>query len=87
MPTHSNRNSIPKPLNIEATRETRSSLKISLVNLVLVTSYTKNHAVKNTPIPKRIIVKLGNTAGLIGETYLDMDSIAIWAVMFTIIFW
>lgn len=74
MPTHNIRNRIPKPENMAATSETRSSLNRSLVNFVLVTSYTKNQAVKNTPIPKSITVRWGKTAGFTGETYLDIVS-------------
>lgn len=38
MPTHKRRNKTPKPENIAATKETNNSLKMSLVNFVLVTS-------------------------------------------------
>lgn len=76
MPTHNNKNSIPKPENIAATSDKRSSLNKSLDTLVLVTSYTKNHAVKNIPIPSKSIVRCGNTAGLIGEAYRTIDSIS-----------
>lgn len=75
MPTHKRRNRTPKPENMAATKETRSSLKISLVNLVLVTSYTKNHAVKKIPIPNNTNARIGNITGFTGETYLVIDSI------------
>lgn len=75
---------MPNPENIAATRDTKSSLNRSLVNFVLVTSYTKNQAVKNIPIPSSITVKCGKTAGLTGETYLDIDSTCtIFAFTFT----
>lgn len=74
MPTHSNRNNVPKPEKIAATKDTSSSLKMYLVFFVLVTSYTKNQAVKKTPIPNRTIAKCGKTAGLTGDTYLVIDS-------------
>ena len=76
MPTQSNRNNTPKPENIAATKEINSSLNISRVNLVLVTSYTKNQAVKNTPIPNSTTASRGKTAGFTGETYLVIDSIS-----------
>ena len=76
MPTQRSRNSTPKPENIAATREISNSLNMSLVNFVLVTSYTKNHAVKNTPIPSNTTANSGNTAGFMGETYLVIDSIS-----------
>lgn len=78
IPTHNRRKRIPKPEKIAATNDTRSSLNMSLVNFVLVTSYTKNHAVKNIPIPRRMTVRWGNTAGFTGETYLDIDSSSIY---------
>jgi len=77
MPTHKSKNSAPNPEKNEATRETRSSLNSERELLVVVTSYTKNQAVKNTPIPSRTTVRWGNIAGLIGDTYLDIDSISI----------
>ena len=49
---------------------------MSLVNFVLVTSYTKNHAVKNIPIPNSTTANNGKIAGFIGETYLVIDSIS-----------
>lgn len=61
---------MPNPENIEATKATSNSFLRLLVRLVLVTSYTKNHAVKNIPIPSNTTVKCGNTAGLTGEAYL-----------------
>lgn len=76
MPTQSSKNNTPKPENIAATREISNSLNISLVNLVLVTSYTKNHAVKNIPIPSKTTASIGKTAGFMGETYLVIDSIS-----------
>lgn len=78
IPTHNRRKRIPKPEKIAATNDTRSSLNMSLVNFVLVTSYTKNHAVKNIPMPRRMTVRWGNTAGFTGETYLDIDSNSIY---------
>lgn len=41
----------------------------------LETSNTKNHAVKNVPNISRTDAKCGKLAGLMGEIYLDMDSI------------
>ena len=76
MPTHKRRNKTPKPENMAATKETSSSLKMSLVNFVLVTSYTKNQAVKKIPIPNNTSARTGNIAGFTGETYLVIDSIA-----------
>lgn len=76
MPTQSNRNNTPKPENIAATKDINSSLNISRVNFVLVTSYTKNQAVKNTPIPSSTTASRGKTAGFTGETYLVIDSIS-----------
>lgn len=76
MPTHKRRNKTPKPENIAATKATNNSLKISLVNFVLVTSYTKNQAVKKIPIPNKTKARSGNIDGFIGETYLVIDSIA-----------
>ena len=35
---------------------------------VIHTSYTKNQAVKKSPIPSRTRVRWGKTAGLMGET-------------------
>lgn len=74
MPTHRSKNNTPNPENIAATNEINNSLNISLVNLVLVTSYTKNHAVKNIPIPSNTIASNEKTAGFTGETYLVIDS-------------
>lgn len=76
MPTHNNKNRIPKPENREATSDNNSSLNRSLDNLVLVTSYTKNHAVKKMPMPRRSSVRCGKTAGLIGDVYRTIDSIS-----------
>lgn len=76
MPTQSNRNNTPKPENIAATKDINSSLNISRVNLVLVTSYTKNQAVKNIPIPNNTTASSGKTAGFTGDTYLVIDSIS-----------
>lgn len=67
MPTHSNKKRIPNPENNAATRDRRSSLNRSRDSLVLVTSYTKNHAVKKMPMPRSSSVRCGNTAGLIGD--------------------
>jgi len=55
MPTESIKNMRPKPMNRDAAREMSSSFDNSRVNLVLVTSYTKNHAVKNIPNSSRIV--------------------------------
>lgn len=77
MPTHKSKNNTPNPENTAATKDISNSLNISLVNLVLVTSYTKNHAVKNTPIPSNTIPSSEKTAGFIGETYLVIKSISI----------
>lgn len=77
MPTHKSKNNTPNPENIAATKEIDNSLNISLVNLVLVTSYTKNHAVKNIPIPSNTIASREKMAGFTGETYLVIDSISI----------
>lgn len=49
---------------------------MSRVNFVLVTSYTKNQAVKNIPIPSSTTASSGKTAGFTGETYLVIDSIS-----------
>lgn len=76
MPTQSSRNNTPKPENTAATKEINSSLNISRVNFVLVTSYTKNQAVKNIPIPNSITANSGKTDGLTGEMYLVIDSIS-----------
>ena len=76
MPTQSRRNCIPNPENIAATKDTNNSLKMSLDIFVAVTSYTKNHAVKNTPIESSNSARWGNTAGFTGETYLAIDSIS-----------
>lgn len=54
---------------------------MSLVNFVLVTSYTKNQAVKKMPIPNRTTVKWGNTAGFTGDTYRVIDSISAWKII------
>lgn len=74
IPTHNNKNNIPNPEKIAATKDNNSSLKMSLVNFVLVTSYTKNQAVKKIPIPSNTNVRCGKTAGFTGETYLTIDS-------------
>lgn len=39
MPTHNRRNKTPNPIKTDATSDTNNSLKISLVNLLEVTSY------------------------------------------------
>lgn len=67
IPTESNKNNIPNPENIEATNATSSSFLRLRVCLVLVTSYTKNHAVKKIPIPSKTRVKWGKTAGFTGD--------------------
>lgn len=77
MPTHKSKNNTPNPENKAATKEIDNSLNISLVNLVLVTSYTKNHAVKNIPIPSNTTASSEKMAGFTGETYLVIDSISI----------
>lgn len=54
-----------------------NSLKItppSLPVFVRDISNTKNHAVKKTPIAVSMVAKCGNTAGLIGDTCLTIDS-------------
>lgn len=61
------RHNIPKPENTAATKATAASLTISRVYLLLVTSYTKNHAVKKVPIPNNINVRWGRRAGLTGD--------------------
>lgn len=48
---------MPKPENIDATNDNRSSFLISLDSFVLVTSYTKNQAVKKIPMPSKTKVK------------------------------
>ena len=48
--------------------------KLSLVNFVDVTSYTKNQAVKNSPIPSKTSVSVANIAGFTGLTYRAIDS-------------
>jgi len=68
IPTHKRRNRRPKPLKTDATSATESSLKMSLVNLVEVTSYTKNQAMKKMPMPSRTRERWGNIAGLTGLT-------------------
>lgn len=68
IPTDNRRNNTPNPEKIEATRATNSSFFKLLVFFVLVTSYTKNQAVKKTPMPSRTNVKCGNTAGFTGDT-------------------
>ena len=44
------------------------------MNLVDVTSYTKNHAVKKRPIARRTNVRCAKIAGLTGLTYRAIDS-------------
>jgi hypothetical protein len=78
MPTDKSRNNTPNPKNNAAKRLMRSSLKITpslKFDFGRDTSKTKNQAVKNVPIAKRTHAKCGKTAGLIGETYLVIDSI------------
>lgn len=41
------------------------------------TSKTKNQAVKNVPIASNTVAKCGNTAGLMGEIYLVIDSMVL----------
>lgn len=77
MPTQRSKNNTPNPENIAATKEINNSLNISLVNFVLVTSYTKNQAVKNIPIPNNTTASNGKIAGFIGETYLVIDAISV----------
>ena len=55
-------------MKTDATNLMRSSFFGSLVNLVDVTSYTKNHAVKNKPIAIRTKVRCAKMAGLTGLT-------------------
>lgn len=74
MPTQRSKNNTPNPENNAATSEINNSLIISLVNFVLVTSYTKNHAVKNIPMPNKTTARTGNIAGFMGETYLVRES-------------
>ena len=50
MPTQRIINNDPRPMKVDAAIEIISSFIMSLVYLVDVTSYTKNHAVKNKPI-------------------------------------
>lgn len=57
IPTVSSRNTMPKPENIEATKAVAISFLILRDTLSLVTSYTKNQAVKNTPIPRSTRVR------------------------------
>ena len=57
IPTQSNKNMVPNPMKMAANNATKSSLYMSLVYLVDVTSYTKNHPVKNNPIPSRRVVR------------------------------
>lgn len=76
IPTHNKRNKIPKPEKKAATKANTNSFNSDLVFLLLATSYTKNQAVKNIPMPRRTMVKCGNTAGLTGDTYRDIDSIS-----------
>ena len=71
------RHNIPKPEKIAATKATDISLHRSRVYLLLVTSYTKNHAVKNVPIPKSIKVRCGRRIGFTGERYGIIKSIGI----------
>lgn len=78
MPTDSKRNRTPNPRNSAANKLISNSLKTTLsfeFNFGRETSNTKNHAVKNVPIPSRTVAKCGNTAGLMGDTNLDIDSI------------
>ena len=55
-------------MKTDATNLMRSSFFGSLVNFVDVTSYTKNHAVKNKPIAIRTKVRCAKMAGLTGLT-------------------
>lgn len=78
MPTDSSRNKTPKPRNTAANKLIKSSLKIRLLLLRPFgrdTTNTKNHDVKNVPMTNRTVAKCGNTDGLIGDTYLESDSI------------
>ena len=68
MPTQRMRKCVPSPMKTDATNLMRSSFFGSLVNLVDVTSYTKNHAVKNKPIAIRTKVRCAKMAGLTGLT-------------------
>ena len=74
MPTHKIKKCDPSPMKMDATTEIKSSLGISLVNFVDVTSYTKNQAVKNSPIPSKTSVSVANIAGFTGLTYRAIDS-------------
>lgn len=67
MPTQINKHNIPQPEKIAATRATDSSFNKSRVYLLLVTSYTKNQAVKNVPMANKISVKCGRRIGLTGD--------------------
>jgi len=69
MPTHKIKKSEPRPMNIDATEEIIISFTKALVYLVDVTSYTKNHAVKNSPIDSKINARCGYVTGLIGLRY------------------
>ena len=74
MPTQSIKKCVPSPMKTEATNLIRSSFIGSRVNLVDVTSYTKNHAVKKRPIARRTNVRCAKIAGLTGLTYRAIDS-------------
>lgn len=53
MPIDSIKNIVPTPMNNELANDNLISFNISRVNFVEVTSYTKNQAVKNSPITIR----------------------------------
>ena len=68
MPTHKMRKCVPRPIKTEATRLISNSFTRSRVNLVDVTSYTKNQAVKNKPMAIKTKVRCAKIAGFTGLT-------------------
>jgi hypothetical protein len=71
--TKRRKNKTANPEKITKTRAIKSSLKMSLVNCVLVNSCTRNQAVNKIPISNRSFVKRGNTVGFTGDRYRFID--------------
>ena len=69
MPTHKIKNKVPNPMKMEAAIDIDTSLMSSRVNFVEVTSYTKNQAVKKSPMAKSTNAKWGYIAGFTGLMY------------------
>jgi len=69
IPVHSKVNKVPKPRKVAAVRDNPSSIDNNRLNLVDVTSYTKNQAMKKVPILMSIIVSWEYWAGLMGEVW------------------